>query len=334
MPKKDIIKIMNADSREKLSGLTPEMLEVGELALITETDYERLYCKNVDDEIVPIHRTINCGEIEPPKEYWVYTTTSSNEGIKLINQQEYAKKITLEDGTDIPITGTGSLFYTFDEAGNHKVAIELKEDVTDFIQCFWGCSELTSIPENLFANCPNVTTFHQCFYQCSNLTSIPNNLFVNNTKVTNFSDCFRDCSGLTGSIPENLFANNTAVTDFSGCFSECSGLTGSIPENLFTNCPNVTNFTNCFLGCSRLTSIPANLFANNTAVTSFWNCFYYCTGLTGNCPLDNDGTPIYNRSGEGKEGYAIVIDYRYCFQSCRGLTDYASIPSGWGGGGA
>ena len=40
---------MNSDSRNNLSGLTPDMLEVGELALITEADYERLYCKNVND---------------------------------------------------------------------------------------------------------------------------------------------------------------------------------------------------------------------------------------------------------------------------------------------
>lgn len=84
MVKKDIIKIMNSDSREKLSGLTPEMLEVGELALITETDYERLYCKNINNEIVPIHRTADAGEIEIPKllgikELWIDTKLCEGE---------------------------------------------------------------------------------------------------------------------------------------------------------------------------------------------------------------------------------------------------------------
>ena len=303
MAKKDIIKIMNSDSREKLSGLTPDMLEVGELALITEADYERLYCKNVNDEIVPIHRTIDCGEIETPKEYLVYTTTGTSESIQLIYEQQYAKKITLEDGTDIPITGTGALDYTFPEAGEHKVTIEFKEDVTDFWYCFYNCTELTSIPETLFANCPNVTDFSYCFSYCSGLTgSIPENLFSTNTAVTNYSRCFSYCYGLTGSIPENLFANNTAVTNFTECFRSCIGLTGSIPENLF---------------------------ANNTAVTNFNECFAFCSGLTGKVPVDNDGTPIYNRSGEGKEGYAIVTSYSGCFRNCSGLTDYNSIPSGW-----
>ena len=328
MAKKDIIKIMNSDSRNNLSGLTPDMLEVGELALITEADYERLYCKNVNDEIVPIHRTIDCGEIEIPKQdYLVYTTTGASESVQLIYKQEYAKKITLEDGTDVPITGTGALNYTFADAGNHKVTIELKEDVTNFSYCFRDCTSLTSIPENLFANNTAVTTFYGCFSSCSGLTSIPEKLFASNTKVTNFDSCFTGCRGLA-SIPENLFANNTAVTNFSFCFNNCSGLT-SIPENLFINNTAVTGFNSCFSYCYGLTSIPANLFATNTVVTNFTSCFRNCSGLTGNCPIDNDGTPIYNRSGEGKEGYAKVTNYSGCFWNCSGLTDYNSIPSGW-----
>ena len=248
--KKDIIKILNSNSRENLSGLTADSLEVGELALITEADYERLYCKNSDGEIVPIHRIADAGEIVVPfvAEPCTFTTTRASESVRLIYKQEYVKKITLEDGTDIPVTGTGELNYTFADAGVHKVTIEFKEAVTTFSQCFSWCTSLTSIPENLFANCPNVTAFNSCFGNCKGLTSIPDKLF-----------------------------------------------------------------------------------ANNTAVTNFYNCFINCSRLTGTCPTDNDGTPIYNRSGEGKPGYAIVTDYSDCFYNCTGLTDYSSIPSSWGG---
>ena len=304
--KKDIIKILNSNSRDNLSGLTGDNLEVGELALITEADYERLYCKNNDNEIVPIHRIADAGEIVVPfiAEPCTYTTTGASQSVQLINKQEYTKKITLEDGTDIPITGTGELNYTFPDAGEHKVTIEFKEDVTDFSYCFDGCSGLTSIPETLFVNNTAATNFYRCFYGCTSLTSIPENLFANNTAVNSFYNCFNSCTGLT-SIPENLFSTNTAVT----------------------------NFTGCFYGCTKLTNIPENLFSTNTAVTNFTGCFRDCTGLTGNCPIDNDGTPIYNRSGEGKEGYAKVTNYSGCFYNCSGLTDYNSIPSDWGGGG-
>ena len=100
-----------------------------------------------------------------------YTTTGSSQNVRLINKQEYAKKIMLEDGTDVPITGTGALSYTFAEAGDHKVYIEFKEDANSFAACFSGCSSLTSIPENLFTNNTAVTNFSYCFNNCSGLTS-------------------------------------------------------------------------------------------------------------------------------------------------------------------
>ena len=269
-------------------------------------------------------------DIEPfVAEPCTYTTTGASQSVKLINNQQYAKKITLEDGTDVPITGTGALNYTFADAGEHKVTIEFDEDVTDFTACFNGCSGLISIPENLFANCPNVTDFEFCFQDCSRLTgNIPENLFANCSNVTDFGYCFRNCSRLTGNIPENLFANCPNVTDFGYCFSGCSSLT-SIPDKLFANNTAVINFRECFSGCTSLTSIPETLFASNTKVNDFSNCFSYCSGLTGNVPVDNDATPIYNRSGSGKPGYAIVTSYGRCFYNCTGLSDYASIPSGW-----
>lgn len=152
-------------------------------------------------------------------EPYIYTTTEANQIVSIIGYKEYVQRIYLEDGTELDVSGSGALNYTFSEAGEHKVWIEFKEDVTDFSYCFSNCPELTS-------------------------------------------------------IPDKLFANNTAVTNFSACFANCSRLTGS-------------------------------------------------------CPKDNDGTPIYNRSGEGKEGCAIVTSYNYCFENCTGLSDYSSIPSGW-----
>ena len=95
---------------------------------------------------------------------------------------------------------------------------------TDFSYCFAYCYDLTSIPEGLFANNPNVTNFLDCFANCYNLTSIPAGLFANNPNVTNFSYCFAECSRLT-SIPAGLFANNPNVTNFSSCFAYCLALT-------------------------------------------------------------------------------------------------------------
>ena len=264
-----------------------------------------------------------------------YTTTEPSQEVKLVNFQEFLDFINvLEDNTrineagdDLPVTGTGALNYTFAEPGEHQVELKFKDDTTTLASGLSGCIELTSIPENLFSNCTDVTDFNWTFSDCYGLTNIPANLFSNNTAVTDFTGTFHSCTKLT-SIPENLFSNNTAVTNFSFAFSGCGGLT-SIPENLFSNNTAVTNFRSTFTNCDGLTSIPEKLFSNNSAVTNFSYAFQFCYGLTGNVPVDNDGTPIYNRSTPGKEGYAMVSIQHNCFYSCTGLTDYSSIPTDW-----
>lgn len=144
--------------------------------------------------------------------------------------------------------------------------------------------------------------------------------------LVSFPNCFGDCKELT-SIPSDLFADLPKAIDFSSCFYKCTGLT-SIPSNLFANNTRVTTFTNCFNECRGLTSIPNDLFVNNTKVTRFDQCFRNCIGLTSSTPIDNDGTPLYNRS-EGKEGYSAVKYGDDCFRSCILMPDYSSIPSDW-----
>ena len=201
----------------------------------------------------------------------VYTTTSANQSVQLTTHKEYFEYIETEDGIE-DLSGSGVLNHTFVNVGEHKVKVLFKKGLTNFRYCFQDCTELTSIPSNLFANNPEVTDFRFCFNSCTGLTSIPEWLFANNTKVTNFSYCFNFCTGLT-SIPEGLFANNTEVTNLKWCFQSC-------------------------------------------------------TGLTSSTPLDNDGTPLYNRS-EGKEGYSVVNSHERCFYNCTLMSDYSSIPSDW-----
>ena len=117
------------------------------------------------------------------------------------------------------------------------------------------------------------------------------------------------------------------IINFNRCFYGCTALT-SIPEGLFSNNTEAESFNRCFYICRALTSIPERLFANNTKVTNLKWCFYNCTGLTSSTPLDNDGTPLYNRS-EGKEGYSVVGIHDKCFYGCTLMSDYSSIPSDW-----
>ena len=203
------------------------------------------------------------------------------------------------------------------------------EYITDFTETFSSCSNLTSIPAGLFANCPNVTSFNMTFISCHSLTSIPDDLFANCPNVTDFGGTFCFCTNLT-SIPAGLFANCPNVTSFNMTFGLCHNLI-SIPAGLFANCPNVTDFGGTFCFCSSLTSIPTGLFDNNRSVTNFNETFSKCSNLKGESPytvINGLKCHLYER-GESEGFFTTPITKVDCFSECMGLSDYSNIPSSW-----
>ncbi len=169
------------------------------------------------------------------------------------------------------------------------------EKITDFSYGFYESISLTSIPEDLFANCPNVTTFYGTFAECTSLTSIQSTLFANCPNVTTFEATFVDCTSLT-----------------------------SIPSTLFANCPNVTTFEVTFAGCTSLTSIPSTLFANCLYVTNFVGTFYKCTGLTG------EPIKLWKRVQNGStNNYIGEPDGCGCYYKATELNNYENIPEYW-----
>ena len=131
----------------------------------------------------------------------IYVTGSL---VKLIHKAEYCKSI-IADGKEL-ITGKESGEIRVPELNDEKVYITFKEDLTSLANAFQGCKALTTIPENLFTNNPEVTEFIGTFHGCDALNAIPEKLFANNTKVTGFGATFGHCTALK-SIPENFFAN-------------------------------------------------------------------------------------------------------------------------------
>ena len=295
------------------------------------------------------------GGFEKPIQNYLTYTPGTN--IKLIHKAEYCKSI-IADGKEL-ITGKERGELVVPELKDPKVYITFKEGITNFSDVFLGCTKLTSVPANLFANHPNATSFSGAFFCCTSLTSIPENLFANCPKATDFSSTFYGCKALK-SIPEQLFTNNPAVTSFASTFSACSSLksipaglfdnnrmvttfSGTfhacdaltvIPENLFANNPEVTKFSLTFHGCSALTTIPENLFANNSAVTTFSETFYGCKALIAipeNLFANNPKATAFNFTFVGCTSLTSiptalfdnnrkVTDFAYTFASCKALT--------------
>ena len=229
--------------------------------------------------------------------------------------------------------------------------------VTNFGSCFSKCTSLSSIPAGLFEKNTLVTYFTSCFDGCTSLSGIPAGLFDNNTLVTHFNACFNGCTSVS-SIPENLFDNNTQATNFTSCFYRCTSLSG-IPSGLFDKNTLATNFNTCFVKCTSLSSIPAGLFDKNTQATSFSYCFSGCTSLVLNenifsatnshdrfsgksMQLNNCFENVGSALSSGVSGGTAPDLWNYnkgdaswntknCFKGATHLSNYASIPTDWGG---
>jgi len=228
--------------------------------------------------------------------------------------------------------------------------------VTNFGHCFGGCTSLSSIPSGLFDNNTRATEFNACFSGCTSLSSIPSGLFDNNTLAMNFGSCFSGCTSLS-SIPTGLFDKNTLVVTFSTCFDSCTSLS-SIPAGLFDNNTQATNFDYCFSSCTSLSSIPSGLFDNNTLATNFDYCFSGCSILVLNENIFSAINSHDRFSGKkmsfsycfkdvgkllspGSGGTAPDLwNYEQggaswtttdCFANATHLSNYASIPTAWGG---
>ena len=228
---------------------------------------------------------------------------------------------------DIKIKGKyESLKTTYDakETANYDKLKKVKQWGTTGLKYvgLYYCSNLNEIvspTENSFSNLIGIRLAY------TSIQSIPEDLFANCPNVTNFYCAFKECRSLE-SIPANLFANCPNVTNFYCAFEECRSLE-SIPANLFANCPNVTNFESTFGNCKNITSIPEKLFDNCKKVESFKGTFWGCYRLTGNAPeLWKRGTNSeeneYNGNPNGED----------CFAVCRGLENWDEIPDYWKSG--
>ena len=202
-------------------------------------------------------------------------------------------------------------------------------DVTDFNYCFYGCTSLTSLPEDLFTKATNATGFDQTFYGCTSLTSLPKGLFAKATGVTRFYQTFYGCTNLT-TLPSDLFANNTEVTSFNETFSGCTSLT-ELPEGLFDRNTKVENINQIFYKCNKLKQIPVTLFDHMRMLRNTSNAFSQCTALTGESPytvVNGQKVHLYERQ-KNPTSFLDIKTFYGTYAGCTNLSDYTSIPDTW-----
>lgn len=104
---------------------------------------------------------------------------------------------------------------------------------------------ITTLPNGLFANCPDMENFDQLCLDDSQLTRIPSDLFRYTPSAHSFSGTFSG-TAIT-SIPSTLFSNCPMADNFTSCFSSCGEITGAVPE-LWVSFPDADG-RGCFFGC-------------------------------------------------------------------------------------
>lgn len=153
---------------------------------------------------------------------------------------------------------------------------------------FQGNDKVASLLGNLPSVLPSLGTtdgtnpkFYRAFMGCTNLTSIDDELFTGYTIGTSgmFYYTFGDCFALTY-LPENLFATISTIAPelFRLTFWADSGLHGYVPRNMFRSLiengspQNATNFmSSTFMGAfNMLTACPDNLRQYVTGYENLW----------------------------------------------------------------
>ncbi len=229
-----------------------------------------------------------------------------------------------------------------------------------FQETFRSCSNLTVLPVDLFRYNTSAVGFAATFRSCSNLTALPVDLFRYNISAAGFVATFNSCTGLTA-LPVDLFRYNTVVGSqaFRETFASCTGLT-TLPVDLFryNTVAGFQAFYQTFASCTGLTTLPADLFRYNTTANSFYQAFYGCNKLQLRSdiffPPEEAATRFLNKSVDfsnamristftGTQGTAPALwDCNFgtgtpttitCFtgQTAGSVTNYASIPTAWGG---
>jgi hypothetical protein len=166
------------------------------------------------------------------------------------------------------------------------------------------------------------TTMTSAFYGCTNLTTIPNSA-IGNPSINGFQQTFFGCTGLSGSIPADLFRYNVNVSTygFQQTFFGCTGLTGSIPEDLFYYNSLCTHYDGTFYNCRNLV-LPSRLFdlSNLVIVTTFENFMRVAS-------------TSYSFTGTIQDiwNYATGAISTNAFSNQTAISNYSSIPNGWKG---
>jgi len=205
-------------------------------------------------------------ETDPTITVAIYTTTSANQNVKILNNQERFDSIVI-DG-EAQTIGTDILNHTFATTGNHKVELVCKY-VTLPDNCFDGCTELTDITLSTLITGMNGNVFHGC----TGLTSVK----IGYSVTYIYGAVYYDSPNITSITVDR---GNTVYNDGNGsnCIIKTStneliqGCKNTVIPNTVTKIDNIAfrimGLTGALNIPASVTSIGDSAFMNNMGITS------------------------------------------------------------------
>jgi hypothetical protein len=267
----------------------------------------------------------------------------------------------------IRIYKTGNLgrFYWYDSSTPNQYGVCITALNTpmplinqpDLSQCFRGCTNLTKVCDNFFVNNRHATYVNYFFYECP-LTYIPKNILKGMYVLGSVTGLFAKTN--VSEVPVDLFNDVKTNCTITACFSVTKIKT--LPAHLLdrlVDCVNASQFVN---QCAELEYLPDLFFQYQTKVTNWRYLAYGATNFRPNANLfcdeatdmatrfnglsGLDFTGAFSRTaytGTGQGTAPQLWNYTYsdpptttgCYSgagnNATSLTNYASIPSAWGG---
>jgi len=173
---------------------------------------------------------------------------------------------------------------------------------------FWGCSNITEIPNGPITGKAIDIVFETETVQSllRGLTSvnqpIPSNLLSQLQGVTHLNTFFAS-SNFNGQIPVSLFYGLSSIISLFRTFHLCTKLTNTIPGLLFRDLINLETAYGTFDGASLITGLESGLYDYSPALYNLADAHRNQIGLTGsipnnffvNCPL----VTTYSRTFQG-----------------------------------
>ena len=176
--------------------------------------------------------------------------------------------------------------------------------VTNAYGAYYGCDEITSVPEYDLSNAIDISYM---FYRCNALSraftfNLPKCIAANYT--------FFECKNLT----ELIFNLENKISSAIHMCDNCNEL-----QNLtLFNTALLVSMSYMFYNCKKLNSYPT---IDATSLRDVNYTFYNCVAMQGT----PNGDDLWNND--------VIKNYSLCFAGCVNLTNfYTDIPLEWGGG--